>query len=67
MGVGLRNADEHWGTVADVGLGPFPAGGLPDEGGLAPAYPNYVMVRRKFVRRILGHPLDANREAFIVQ
>jgi len=53
--------------VADVGVKPFPAAGLPDEIDLAPAYPNYVMVRRKYVRRVLAHPRDENREPFIVQ
>ena len=50
-----------------AGLKPFPAGDLPDEIDLAPAYPNYVLVRRKFVRRILAHRRDANRAPFFVQ
>ena len=50
-----------------LGLRPFPAGGLPAMVDLAPAYPGYVLFRRRFVRRILAHPDDICRTPFIVQ
>ena len=50
-----------------LGLVPFPSGALPAEISLAPAYPGYFLVRRAFVRRILAHRRDENRQPFIVQ
>ena len=45
----------------------FPAGGLPREVSLAPAYPGYFLVRRTHVRRVLAHRDDPDRRPFYVQ
>ena len=50
-----------------LGLRPFPAGGLPREVSLAPAYPGYFLVRRKHVRRVLAHRDDDDRRPFYCQ
>ena len=50
-----------------AGLENFPAGGLPAEVSLAPAYPGYVLVRRDYVRHIPAHHTDNCRKPFIIQ
>ena len=63
-----RLARRHVGLGAEMlGLLPFPAGGLPKEVDLRPAYPGYFLVRRKYVLRIFADPSDSNREPFVVQ
>ena len=53
--------------LEELGVLPHPAGGLPKEINLGPAYPGYVLVRRKFVGRVLAHVRDERRTPFIYQ
>ena len=53
--------------LAELGLAKYPAGGLPKEIDLSPAFPGYVLVRRDYVGRVLADRRDPCREPFIFQ
>ena len=53
--------------LEELGIAPYPSGGLPNEVSLEPAYPGYVLVRRDFVGRVLAADGDPDRTPFIYQ
>ena len=53
--------------LEELGIAPFPSGGLPKEVSLEPAFPGYVLVRRDYVGRVLAASDDPDRTPFIYQ